>query len=136
MLDEPGGTYWKTFDAFVRREMVGRGMVSPPDPDLYRVTDDAEVAAAEVEGFYRNYHSQRYVRDSLVLRLRRPLPETTLAELNAAFTDILDGPAVQTPGPVQGEGDELPDLPRLVLPFNRSGFSRLRRLIDTVNRSA
>ena len=23
MLDEPGGTYWKTFDEFVRREMVG-----------------------------------------------------------------------------------------------------------------
>src|SRR5690349_2198997 len=136
MLDEPGGTYWKSFDAFVRREMVGRGMVSPTDPDLYRVTDDVEVAAAEVEGFYRNYHSQRYVRDSLVLRMRHLLPETTLAELSAAFTDILDGPAVQTPGPVQGEGDELPDLPRLVLPFNRSGFSRLRSLIDTVNASA
>jgi predicted Rossmann-fold nucleotide-binding protein len=25
MLDEPGGTYWKTFDEFIRREMVGRG---------------------------------------------------------------------------------------------------------------
>jgi hypothetical protein len=35
-----------------------------------------------------------------------------------------------------GEGDELPDLPRLVLPFNRSGFSRLRSLIDVVNAPA
>ena len=50
-----------------------------------------EEAAAEIEGFYRNYHSQRYVRDSLVLRMRHPLPETTLAELSAAFTDILTG---------------------------------------------
>jgi len=130
MLDEPGGTYWKTFDTFVRREMVGRGMVGSSDPDLYRITDDVETAAAEVETFYRNYHSQRYVRDSLVLRMRRPLAAEDLAELNARFGDIMTGPAVQAPGPVAGEGDELPDLPRLVLPFNRSGFSRLRSLID------
>ena len=136
MLDEPGGTYWKTFDAFVRREMVGRGMVGSSDPDLYRITDHAETAAAEVEAFYRNYHSQRYVRDSLVLRMRRPLGAETLAELNARFTDILSGPATQAAGPVPGEGDELPDLPRLVLPFNRSGFSRLRSLIDVVNAPA
>jgi uncharacterized protein (TIGR00730 family) len=136
MLDEPGGTYWKTFDTFVRREMVGRGMVGSSDPDLYRITDDVETAAAEVETFYRNYHSQRYVRDSLVLRMRRPLAAEDLAELNARFGDIMTGPAVQAPGPVAGEGDELPDLPRLVLPFNRSGFSRLRSLIDVVNAPA
>ena len=136
MLDEPGGTYWKTFDTFVRREMVGRGMVGSSDPDLYRITDDVETAAAEVETFYRNYHSQRYVRDSLVLRMRRPLAAEDLAELNARFSDIMTGPAVQAPGPVAGEGDELPDLPRLVLPFNRSGFSRLRSLIDVVNAPA
>ena len=136
MLDEPGGTYWKTFDTFVRREMVGRGLVGASDPDLYRITDDVEAAAAEIESFYRNYHSQRYVRDSLVLRMRRPLPAETLAELNARFTDIMTGPAVQAPGPVAGEGEELPELPRLVLPFNRSGFSRLRSLIDVVNAPA
>ncbi len=136
MLDEPGGTYWKTFDTFVRREMVGRGMVGPTDPDLYRITDDVETAAAEVEGFYRNYHSQRYVRDSLVLRMRRALAPETLVEVNTRFADILSGPVVQAPGPVAGEGDELPELPRLVLPFNRSGFSRLRSLIDVVNAPA
>ena len=38
-------------------------------------------------------------------------------------------------GPIPGEGDELPDLPRLVLPFNRAGFSRLRSLLDFVNAS-
>ena len=42
LLDAPGGTYWKTFDEFIRREMVGRGMISPDDLELYRVTDDVE----------------------------------------------------------------------------------------------
>ncbi len=135
MLDERGGTYWKTFDEFVRREMVGRGMVSPNDPDLYRITDDVEKAAAEVEGFYRVYHSQRYVRDALVLRIRRRLPASALADLNARFTDMLSAPAEQSAGPLPGEGEELPDLPRLVLPFNRSDFARLRGLLDFVNAS-
>jgi uncharacterized protein (TIGR00730 family) len=133
MLDEPGGTYWKTFDEFVRREMVGRGMVSANDPDLYRITDDVEKAAAEVEGFYRNYHSQRYVRDALVLRIRRSLPAGALSDLNSRFADILSAPATQSTGPLPGEGEELPDLPRLVLPFTRSDFARLRDLLDLVN---
>jgi uncharacterized protein (TIGR00730 family) len=133
MLDEPGGTYWKSFDEFVRREMVGRGLVSPNDPGLFRIADDAERAAAEIEGFYRVYHSQRYVRDALVLRIRRPLPSTALAELNARFRDILTAPGEQAPGPLAAEGDELPDLARLVLPFTRTDFARLRVLIDFVN---
>ena len=133
MLDEPGGTYWKSFDEFIRREMVSRGLVSPNDPSLYRITDDVEQAATEVEAFYRVYHSQRYVRDSLVLRIRQPLPEAALAELNARFGDILTAPATQAPGPVAGEGDELPDLARLVLPFKRSDYARLRSLLDLVN---
>ena len=133
MLDEPGGTYWKRFDEFVRREMVGRGLISANDPSLYRITDDVEVAAAEVEGFYRVLHSQRYVRSALVVRIRHPLPDAVQADLNVRFRDILSEPATQAPGPVPGEGDELPDLPRLVVPFNRSDYGRLRSLLDFVN---
>jgi hypothetical protein len=28
---------------------------------------------------------------------------------------------------------ELPELPRLIVPFNRSSYARLRRLIDYIN---
>jgi hypothetical protein len=73
------------------------------------------------------------VRDSLVLRIRHPLPETVLADLNVQFRDILSAPSTQARGPVPGEGDELPDLPRLVVPFNRSDYARLRSLLDFVN---
>ena len=135
MLDEPGGTYWKSFQEFIQREMVGRGMVSPNDPGLFRIADDVERAAAEIEGFYRLFHSQRYVRDSLVIRLRRPLSSSAVDELNARFKDILLAPADQAPGPLPAEGDEFPDLPRLVLPFNRTDFARLRLLLDFVNES-
>src|SRR4029450_1455891 len=99
--------------------MVGRGLVSANDPGLYRIADDVEQAAAEVERFYRLCHSQRDVRDSLGLRLPHPLSEAVVADLNVQSRDILSAPATQAPGPVAGEGDELPDLPRLVVPFNR-----------------
>jgi hypothetical protein len=115
--------------------MADRGMISPNDTGLYRIADDAEKAAAEIEGFYRNYHSQRYLRDVLVLRIRRPLPAAALAELNARFGDMLSASAEQWQGPLPGEGEELPDLPRLVLPFNRTDFARLRSLLDFVNAS-
>jgi len=136
MLDEPGGTYWKSFEEFIRREMVSRGLISPNDPNLFRITDDVEKAAGELEAFYRVYHSQRYVRGSLVVRVRRPLAAAALDDLNTRFRDILSGPATQAPGPVPGEADELPELPRLVVPFNRSDYSRLRALLDFVNESA
>jgi hypothetical protein len=48
---------------------------------------------------------------------------------------MLSAPAEQSKGPLPGEGDELPDLPRLVLPFNRTDFARLRTLLDFVNAS-
>ena len=70
LLDEPGGDYWKVFDQFVRRQLLGRGMISAEDLSLYRLTDRLDEAVEEIVGFYRVYHSMRYVRTNLVLRLR------------------------------------------------------------------
>ncbi len=134
-VDAPGGTYWRSLMAFVEREQVAQGMITPDDLKLFRVTDDLESAAAEIEGFYRVFHSQRYVGDTLVLRLTRPLADRALAEIDERFSDILTGPVEQSPGPLEAEHGEYPDLVRLVLPFKRTGFSRLRLLIDFINQS-
>jgi len=135
LVDEAGGTYWKRFAEFIRGEMLDRGMISTEDPGLFRMTDDVGDAVAEILDFYRVYHSQRYVGDSLVIRLRRALSAASLGNLNTRFADILDGPAEQTPGPLKAENGELPDLPRLILPFNRTSFARLRQLVDFLNQS-
>lgn len=135
LVDEPGGTYWKRFEEFVQGEMVSKQMISPEDAALFRITDDVDEAVDEILKFYRVYHSQRYVIDRLVFRLLRPLSAAILADLNARFADILDGPIEQAPGPLKAENGELPELPRLVLPFKRAVFSRVRQLIDVVNSS-
>ena len=74
---------------FLDREVEPRGLVSPEDRSLFLVTDDVDEAATELLGFYRNYHSCRWVGDLLVLRLQRPPDRTALAALNGRFADIL-----------------------------------------------
>jgi uncharacterized protein (TIGR00730 family) len=133
MIDAPGGTYWKGVAGMIQLELAERGMIAPDDSELFRVTDDVDAALAEIENFYRVLHSQRYVGERLVLRLRQPLPADRLAELESRFADILEGPVQQTAGPLPAEAGELPELPRLVLPFDRTSYGRLRRLIDFVN---
>jgi uncharacterized protein (TIGR00730 family) len=135
LVDENGGTYWKRFAEFIRAELVGKGMISAEDTGLFRITDDLDEAVAEILDFYRVYHSQRYVGGNLIFRLRRALSVETLADLNGRFGDILDGRAEQSTGPLKAENGEFPELPRLVLPFNRASFSRIRQVIDFVNRS-
>lgn len=137
-LDPPGGTYWKRFDAFVREQLLGDGLISQEDLSLYRVTDSCDAAVAEVLGFFRVYHSMRYVREQLVLRLNRPLAPLLLERLGDAFGDILASGGFEQREALPAEADEpdLRDLPRLVLHFNRFNFGRLRQLIDRLNAAA
>ena len=133
LVDAPGGRFWRRWVEFVREQMVGPGMISPEDLELFRVTDSVEEAAGEIEGFYRVFHSHRYVGEDLVIRLRRLLPPAVVAEISLRFSDILKGPADQVPQALEAERGEFQELPRLVLQFNRSGFSRLRALINYLN---
>lgn len=135
LVDAPGGSFWRRWVEFVREQMVETGMISPEDMDFFRVVDSVEEAAREIEGFYRVFHSYRYVGENLVIRLRHALAPAVVAEISLRFSDILKGPADQAPQALEGERGEFQDLPRLVLPFNRSGFSRLRQLIDFINAS-
>jgi uncharacterized protein (TIGR00730 family) len=135
MLDVPGGTYWEHWGAFVAHELEGSGYVSLEDDHLFCVTDDVQTAVEEILGFYRNYHSQRFVKGRLVLRLREaPTPER-LAALNAEFADIVVRGEMEVIGATPDEvaDDDHVDLPRVAFRFDRHGWSRLRMLIDRLN---
>jgi uncharacterized protein (TIGR00730 family) len=137
LLDEPGGDYWHTFDRFIRQELLARGLISPEDLRLYRLTDRVEEATAEILDFFRVYHSMRYVHGKLVMRLRQAPTDAMLGEINTQFSDILAEGRFETSGPLPEEKEEpaLASLPRLVFQFNRYNFGRLRQLIDFLNGS-
>ena len=135
LLDEPGGDYWKSLHEFIQDQLLDRGLISGEDLNLYKVTDDCEVAVSELLNFFRVYHSMRYVRSQLVFRLLEPLSEALLGEINKDFADILvEGDFQQTNAlPAEEDEPDLADLPRLVFNFNRRNHGRLRQLIDCLN---
>ena len=125
--------YWRIWDRFVQGALVERKLIDGGDTAFYRIVDDTEAAVREITGFYRVYHSSRIVGDNLIFRLKRALADEQLQEAQQQFEDIVKGPLDQSPGPVPQELNEFPELPRLIIPFNRSSYSRLRRLIDHIN---
>ncbi len=136
LLNAPGQRYWEILDQFIRAELLQGGMISPEDLHLYRVTDDCAEAVDEVLQFYRIYHSMRYVKSKLVLRLTEPLSPEFLEQINAQFRSILVTGRIEQTGPLPAERDEpeLAELTRLVLSFDRRSLGKLRDMIDTINR--
>jgi uncharacterized protein (TIGR00730 family) len=136
MVDEPGGDYWKLWDRYIRDVLLARNLISPADLALYKVTDSADEAAAEVLDFYRVYHSMRYVHGNLVLRLQQPLPEPLLERVRDEFKDIVVAGTFEQSGalPEEANDEHVAHLPRLRFRFDRQNMGRLRMLIDTINR--
>ena len=135
-VDRPRGSYWKTWWRFVEDQLLDSELISKEDLALFKVTDSIEEACDEITHFYSNYHSSRYVKDALVLRLQHPVTEGLLRTLNNRFTDVcLNGGKFQSTGPLAEEENEpeLKGLHRIAFPFNRTNFGRLRSLIDVVN---
>jgi hypothetical protein len=136
LLEVPGGSYWRAWAQFVRGEVARRELIAEEDCALFRITDDVAVAVDEILGFYRNYHSRRYVGDVLVMRLRVATTDDELELLNTQFADILARGRIERSGPLPPEvsGRDHLDLPRLTLRFDRLHHGRLRSFIDALNR--
>ena len=133
MVDVGARPYWRQWEEWVRGTLVAERLIDADDTAFFRVVDTVEEAVQEITQFYRVFHSARIAGQNLVFRLKHALSDHDIGELQQRFDDILKGPADQSPGPVPQELDEFPDLPRLILPFNRGAYARLRQLIDWVN---
>lgn len=134
LIDKAGGTYWKEWDAYIRKHLIQRGLVSPEDTSLYTITDNVEVAYEAINSFYRVYHSSRYVGDQFVIRLKSELSDANVEDLNANFSDILvKGRIEKSRALPQETPDKTAELPRLVFYFNRRDSGRLYQLIATIS---
>jgi uncharacterized protein (TIGR00730 family) len=134
-LDVPHGHFWRGWEGFLEREVAPLGLISPGDDTLLYITDDVDDAVAQIRGFYRNFHSIRYVGDLLVVRLQSAPTEQELEELSSEFADICIEPGIEAVAalPVEVADDDVPELPRIALQFDRMSHARLRALIDALN---
>lgn len=136
MVEPPDSTYWENWLDFVRELLVAKGFISEEDLNLFRLTRSVEAVVDDIRAFYRRYHSLRYVKETLVIRLLDKPSAGTLETLQDDFQDLLRPGGSFRLGTCLPEENDEPDitpLPRLLLDFNRVHFARLRELIDFIN---
>jgi len=134
LLDLPGDPYWEGLERFLS-EVMRRGLVDPEDAALYLITDDVGLAVDEILGFYRNYHSRRFVGPTMVIRCKLAPTDEQLAALNEEFADICTSKGIWRTGPLapeRAQHDNL-DLKRIALEFDRRSHGRLRMMINAIN---
>ncbi|MDX1950903.1 MAG: LOG family protein [Verrucomicrobiota bacterium] len=135
LMDRPGGTYWKTWDKNVKEHLLRNQLISPDDLNLYQFTDSAEQAVKWITRFYRNFHSFRWVKEILVIRLKYAPSESAIEGLNEDFADIISGEKIHQIEPTKEEIEDhdFVALPRIAFGFDRRHYGRLRQLIDVLN---
>jgi uncharacterized protein (TIGR00730 family) len=134
-LDTPGDPYWEAVDTFVRDHLLPRKLIEPADAELYFVTDSCDAAVNEVEKFYANYDSLRFVGDLLFVRVKTAPTGPQLAALNAQFGHLCSSGSITAAKPHKEEvadNDRL-DLARVLLRFDKRHWGELRNLIDALN---
>ncbi|MBN8710789.1 MAG: Rossman fold protein, TIGR00730 family [Verrucomicrobia bacterium 61-8] len=136
-VDRPNGHYWETWRRFVSLDLLQQGLISPSDLNLFKITHSIEEAEAEILQFYKNFHSYRWVREAMVIRIRHHLTDSALEKLNRDFAYLLvDGAITQGPAlPEEAAEVQLADLPRIVLTPTKHDFGGIRALIDAINAS-
>jgi uncharacterized protein (TIGR00730 family) len=135
LLDEPGGKFWAKLAEYVEKTMVPAGVISPDDLERVLITDSVDHAVEEILGFWRNYHSLRWVGDRLILRMQVAPSDSELEELNERFGGVVsNGPISRTqPHEHEVRGNDHLDLPRLVLTPEQRHIGSLHHLIRAIN---
>lgn len=135
LLDKPNGHYWETWRRFVEIDLLGAGLVSKSDFHLFRVAQSVEEAVEEILRFYHVFHSYRWVRERMVIRVNRRLTAAAVESLNERFDVLLAAHRIEQTDALPEEHEEvrLLQLPRLVLTPHKRDFGMLRALIDAIN---
>ncbi len=135
LLDRPDGNYWETWMKFLTEHLFKIGFVSPEDFYFFKIAHSVKEAVEEVLQFYKVYHSARWVREQLVIRICQRLSNNEIVDLNKNFADLVrEGEIVQGSAlPEERNEPEIGDLTRLILTPYRRSFGRFRQLIDAIN---
>jgi uncharacterized protein (TIGR00730 family) len=133
LVEGEGGGYWKHWQEYVLDQLLNNGWISVEDKHLYYIAKGPEDAVAHIEQFYKRYHSSRYVKDMLVIRLKSPLEKHQLETLTKKYRNLLvDGEITEVPT-YELEEDAL-ELPRIAFNHTRRDFGLVRALIDDINK--
>lgn len=122
---------------FIREQLEENRYILPTDMKLMRLVHNAEDAVEEINQFYRNFHSSRWLKHQFVIRMHHPLNEQALQRMQADFADLCLNDCFHQHAYSGEEPEEAPfsHLTRLAFTFNARDHGRLRELVDYINLS-
>ena len=138
LMDRPNGFYWETWRRFLDNDILELGLISRSDFHLFTITHDVDRAVEEIKHFYKVFHSYRWVRDEMVIRIHKRITPQALENLNQQFDHLLSsGHIVQRDAlPEEADDHAVSALPRLVLTPHKREFGMIRLLLNAINDSA
>jgi uncharacterized protein (TIGR00730 family) len=134
LLEAEGIEFWDEWLDFVKRAVADQDFILPSDLSLFRIAHTPEEAAEEIERFYHNYQSARFIGNRLVLRIKRAPGAAVVSRLNTEFADLLTEGAFEVIDPTSPEvrDQDALDLQRLAF-YPQHAYGRIRELIDVLN---
>jgi hypothetical protein len=132
LVEGEGRNYWEHWWEYIRVHLLANGWINPEDPGIFYIAPSVRAAIEHVLGFYRVYHSSRYVGSQLALRIRAPLTAEQVDRLNGEFGVLVRSGRIEQAPALPGETDHL-DLPRIVFEHTKHHYGLLRAMIDRIN---
>jgi hypothetical protein len=135
LLDVPGGKFWQGALDFIHDQLEANQYILPNDLKLMRLVHSAEEALDEINQFYSNFHSSRWLNKTFVIRMKRPVSVLALKEIQHQFADICLSSGFQQQGYCGFEHDDpkLNHLTCLSFAFSGRNQGRLRELVNFIN---
>ncbi len=132
LVEGAAGQYWQEWQKYFDEHLLANSWVSEEDRYFYHIATSSEDAVGNITQFYKRYHSSRYVKDVLVIRLLSPLTDPQVEELNDQFSRVVASGKIKAIAALPEEKDNL-DLARLAFVHTRKEFGLIRALIDRIN---
>jgi uncharacterized protein (TIGR00730 family) len=135
LLDVPGGSFWQGALDFIKNQLEANRYILPSDMKLMRLVYSAQEAVEEINQFYLNYHSSRWLKNKFVIRMHHALSEQAIEHMQEAFADLRLSEHFHQHSYQGEEHDEaqFSHLTRLAFNFSGRDQGRLRELVDYIN---
>lgn len=124
--------YWQSWEHYLQNHLLANGFINAEDQNLYYRAPTVQEAVEHILQFYHRYHSSRYVKELLVIRLLTPLTPSQILSLNGEFHSLVKQGSIFATPALPEETDHL-DLPRIAFEHNHKHFGLLREMIDRIN---
>ena len=82
LLDKPDGTFWKEFDEWIQKNLLGDRYITGSDTCFYQLATSAHDTMTIIQKFYHHFHSYFMINDRLFLQLKIQLSPDQLHSAN------------------------------------------------------